>query len=161
MAKEMKIELGVGVGPVKYGMTEEEVISIFGHPDKIEEKEYVDDDGDWYRELIYLERAISFTFNKNDDYKLGTIDVSGPGYTLFGKDLFNLPIEQVKKFVVKSTNVIPKYEDQTWGSDSTLECLDQFDLGLMLFLRNGCLSEIQCGYLFESDNETVIWPHQP
>lgn len=154
----MNIVPGVGIGPIEYGITEEELISIIGEPDKIDEEEYVEGTGDWHRVLWYSARNLHFTFDKEDGYQLGTITVLGSGYPLLGKELFSLPQDTVKNFVAKATREIPKLEDWTWNEEETHKCLQHDGLGILFWFDNGDLSEMQCSYLFESDNETVIWP---
>jgi len=51
-------------------------------------------------------------------------------------------------------------EDCTWDEFSKCECLSQDKLGLMLWFDEGQLSKVHCSYLFEADNETIIWPQQ-
>ncbi|WP_444921579.1 hypothetical protein ACJJID_03970 [Microbulbifer sp. CnH-101-G] len=154
----MRIHPGVGVGVVEYGITEKELISIIGDPDKIDEEEYVQGSGDWHRVLWYWSRNIHFTFDKDDDYRLGTITVVGSDYPLMEKELFNLPQETVRHFVAIVTGEIPKREDWMWSEEGTHTCLEHNGLGILFWFDNGNLSEMQCSYLFEPDNETVIWP---
>jgi hypothetical protein len=154
----MNIVPGIGIGPIKYGISEEELISIMGNPDRIDEEEYLEGNGDWHRVLWYSPRNIHFTFDKEDDYRLGTITVMGSGYPLLGKEIFGLPLDLVKKFVAKATREIAKLEDWTWNEEEAHECLQHDGLGILLWFDSGNLSEIQCSYLFEQDNETVIWP---
>ena len=154
----MNIEPGIGLGEIKYGIKEDDLIALLGKPDRIEESEYVEGSGDWHRQLWYSHRNISFTFDLEDDYRLGVITIMGSGYPLYGKELFGLPQNTVKSFVAKATKEIPKYEDWTWDEDETHECLEHNGLGILFWFNAGCLSEMQCSYLFEADNETVIWP---
>ncbi|USD20465.1 hypothetical protein MJO52_15475 [Microbulbifer variabilis] len=153
----MNIEPGVGIGEIKYGIFEKDLIRILGNPDRIEKGEYVEGSGDWHRVLWYSHKNLSFTFDKEDDYRLGVITVMGSGYPLFGKDLFNLPKNTVRDFITKVTNEIPKFEDHSFDSDPH-ECLDHNSLGIIFWFDSGDLSEMQCSYLFETDNETVKWP---
>ena len=154
----MKIQPGIGIGSIKYGITEDELIQILGKPDKIDEEEYVEESGDWHRVLWYSPRNINFTFDKEDNYRLGIITIMGSGYPLFGRELFGLPRNTVKQFIVKATMEIPKFEDWTWDEEEAHECLRHDGLGILFWFDSGNLSEMQCSYLFESDNETIIWP---
>jgi len=58
----MKIEAGIGVGSVKFGMKENEVVDLFGSPNSIDDYEYIEGEGDWYRELCYLDLGITLSF---------------------------------------------------------------------------------------------------
>ena len=46
MSKIGTIVIGQGVGPAKFGMTEEEIIDLFGKPDEREEENYDDNPDD-------------------------------------------------------------------------------------------------------------------
>ncbi len=102
-----------------------------GVPDKIDEEEYVEGNGDWHRELWYSPRSMSFTFNKDDNFRLGTITIMGFGYTLFGKELFNTPKSLVRKFVSSNSNELMAVEDFSIIKNEPLECLDSDSLGIM------------------------------
>lgn len=154
----MNINPGVGLGEIKFGIKVEELVQILGKPDRVDEKEYINGAEDWYRVLWYLSRNLNFTFDKDDGYRLACITIMGPGYSLLGKELFGLPKSTVKRFLVKATSEISKVEDWTWSEDEARECLDHDGLGILFWFDSGNLSEMQCGYLFESDNETIIWP---
>ncbi|PCK02915.1 MAG: hypothetical protein COA42_21810 [Alteromonadaceae bacterium] len=154
----MDIKPGIGLGDIKYGITIEELIQLLGKPDQIDEEECFEGSGEWTRDLLYFSRGLNFTFDKADDYRLGVITVLGSGYRLLGKELFGLPKDAVKRLLAKATSEISKIEDWTWTEEDSLECLDHDGLGMLFWFHSGYLSEIQCGCLFEADNETVIWP---
>ena len=154
----MNIVPGVGVDETQYGMTEDEVIGILGKPDKIDEEEYVEGSGNWHRELWYSPRNISFTFNKEDDFRLGTITIMGSGYRLFDKELFNASKSLVRKVVADHFQELLPVENYIKLENGPHECLSSDALGIMFWLDSDNLSELQCSYLFESDNETKVWP---
>lgn len=154
----MNIKPGIGFDQIKFGITELELISIIGKPDKVDECEYVKGNREWHRVLWYFAQNIHFTFDKDDNYRLGTITIMGSGYSLFDKELFSLPLETVKRFLVMQTSEIPKVEDWTFDNEVSHICLDHDGLGIIFWFDDGNLSEMQCSYLFQSDNETVIWP---
>lgn len=107
----MEIKPGIGVGEVHYGMTEQEVISKLGRPDRVDESEYVEGIGNINRELWYSSRNITFTFDEEDDFRLGVITIMGSSYRLFGKELFGLELEKTKKIVTRESGEIPRFED--------------------------------------------------
>ncbi len=154
----MNVEPGIGAGPIKYGITQEELITFIGNPDRIDQGEYVAGKGDWYKVLWYTHKNIQFTFDVEDDYRLGLITIMGTGYPLFGGELFGLPLESVKRFIAKTTGEIARLEDWTSYENETHKCLEHDGLGILFWFDEGCLSEMQCSYLFESDNETALWP---
>lgn len=154
----MKIIPGIGIGNIQYGIIEKELVQIMGNPDKIDEEEYVEGSGDWHRELWYSPRNISFTFAKEDDFRLGTITIMGSGYTLYGKDIFNAPKSLVRNLLSGHSNELMVAKDYSIIENEPHECMDSDLLGIMFWFDSGNLSEMQCSYLFESDKETIIWP---
>lgn len=154
----MEILPGIGIGPIQYGIDEQALISILGQPDRIDTEEYTKGTGDWHRDLWYSSQYLEFTFNQDDDFRLGLITVTGAGYPLLGKDVFGLPLEQVREFIVNATQETPTIVDYTCLPDETHHCLEHDGLGILFWFDADKLSEMQCGYLFEDDNETVIWP---
>ncbi|MCX7554758.1 hypothetical protein OS175_12825 [Marinicella sp. S1101] len=156
----MKILPGNGIGNVQFGMLEKEIISSLGKPDRVDESEYVEGTGDWNRELWYTNRNLTFTFNKDDNWRLGTITIMGSGHTLFNKNLFGVEIDEIKKIITKHTNEIARFED--WSSEEIPEHeLLMYDtIGIMFWFDYKKLSQMQCSYLFESDNETILWPNK-
>ncbi len=154
----MKIVPGIGLGEIKYGMAENDVVQLLGKPDKIDEEEYVEGGGDWHREFWYSPRNLTLTFSKDDNFRLGTITIMGSGYTLFDKDLFNAPKRHVRTVVYERTKELLPVEDYTTLDNKPHECINSDALGIMFWFDSDNLSEMQCSYLFEPDNETVIWP---
>ena len=154
----MNILPGIGIGKIKYGMYEHEVIDLLGKPDRVDESEYVEGMGNWNRELWYTRLNLTFTFNKDDGYRLGTITVMGGEHTLFNKKIFGKKISAISKLIAQETSEIARYED--WSSEDLPEheCLLHDGLGIMFWFDFKELAQMQCSYLFESDNETVIWP---
>jgi hypothetical protein len=156
----MKILPGIGVGSIQYGMLEKDIVSNLGKPDRVEESEYVEGTGDWNKELWYSNRNLTFTFNKEDDFRLGTITILGGGYTLFNKNLFGIEIEEIKMIISRETNEIARFED--WSSENIPDhkLLMYDSIGIMFWFDFNKLNEMQCSYLFEQDNETIIWPNK-
>ena len=154
----MKIKPGIGIGPIKYGISEHELITILGFPDKIEEEEHVKDSGDWHRCLWYFPQNLYFTFDKEDGYRLGTITIMGSGYKLFEKELFNATKSLVRKSISTHTNEWLSVEDFTIIEGEPHECMGSDKLGIIFWFDSNNLSEMQCSYLFEPDGNTIIWP---
>jgi len=154
----MDILPGVGVGEIKFGMLEPDVISILGKPDEIKEDEYASGSGDIYRMLSYFSLNLDLSFDKEDDFKLGSITISGHDFRLFGQKLFDKPMNLVKSFVSKIGHEIPKHEDFTIDDSDPRICLDYDTLGMLFWFGSGKLTEIDCRYFFEEDGETEIWP---
>jgi len=55
----MIIKPGLGLGEIQQGMSESELMNIFGVPDFIDEDQYTECHGDRYRDLWYTNKNIS------------------------------------------------------------------------------------------------------
>jgi len=154
----MEILSGIGIGSIKYGITETELIELIGRPDKVDESEYILGSGEYHRILWYPNRNVHFTFDQSDNFRLGCITILGRGHKIFNRDIIGLPQSTVKSFLSKYTNEIPKYEEHIIWENEPHECLDYDKLGILLWFDFGNLTEMQCSYLFEQDCETEIWP---
>ena len=154
----MNIKPGIGIGPIKFGITEKVLIAQLGSPTSIKEQEYIEGTGNWCRELDYANRHLSFTFDKEDNYRLSCINVEGPNILLFDKKLIGQPKADVIAFIESVCHGVVSTEDYTWEEDSTLKCADYESLGIIFWFQSGYLTNMQCSYLFESDDETIIWP---
>ncbi|MDH5674086.1 MAG: hypothetical protein OEZ06_18155 [Myxococcales bacterium] len=152
----MEIKPGIGLGSIRFGFEEGLVTRMLGKPDRVEEAEFVERSGDWYRELSFGHLSASFRFDKEDDFKLGNITIDGRGHTLFGGDLHGRSRAFVIRFLGAGANELPQLVDRDLDID--YECLSYKRMGVMLFFHDGCLDEIQYGYLFEPDDNTAIWP---
>ncbi|NRA72236.1 MAG: hypothetical protein HRU24_14550 [Gammaproteobacteria bacterium] len=140
----MKILPGVGIGSVKFGMKEDEVIEILGVPDETEELEHIEGENDWYRELYYSHEGISLSFNSEDDFRLGNISITGKGHTLLGQVVLGTDINQTKKLILQISSKQPVYEDCTWGKAESSELLNLDNLGLMFWFKSGVWDELIC-----------------
>jgi hypothetical protein len=154
---KMDIKPGIGIGQIKFGISEEQLIAILGKPIFVKEGEYIEKSGDYSRELFY-QKDLSFTFDTEDSYRLGLITIRNSGHLLYGRDLIGLPMAFVKSIISKKVSEIPKYKN--WSHENALNhiSLDYDKLGLCFWFDNDLLDEIQCSYLFHEDGDTVIWP---
>ena len=101
----MKVIPGIGIDIVKFGITEEEVISQLGTPNKI----YTTDEG--CRRLQYNDLKIELSFEPENGYRLGWIEVHNSNMELEGTRIFGLSEEQAIPDVSDSLGEVPSVED--------------------------------------------------
>ena len=83
--EENEIILGTGMGPLRFGATMDEVRTLVGEPEEIEES---DDDAEFeHKEWIYHEDEylVSLYFDREDDFRLSCIETDNPNMRLFGE----------------------------------------------------------------------------
>lgn len=91
----MKINLKNGIDKLIFGMKQNDVIAVYGKPDK----NYKDEDDNLI--LVYNNLKIRMTFYKDEDFKLGYLVASSPNLELFGNIIIARKITDVKKDLVQ------------------------------------------------------------
>lgn len=90
----MNINPKIGIDQLVFGMRQNDVISVYGNPDK----QYKDDDSN----IIYLynSRKIRLTFYDDENLRLGYIISSNPNLELFSQKIIGMSIKEVEQNVI-------------------------------------------------------------
>lgn len=90
----MNINPKIGIDQLVFGMRQNDVIAVYGNPDK----QYKDDDGN----IIYLynSRKIRLTFYDDENLRLGYIISSNPNLELFSQKIIGKSIKEVEQNVI-------------------------------------------------------------
>lgn len=136
------IEIGVGIGELKFGMTPEMVIDILGEPDEKVTENFSEVDPDFYsEEWHYDDIELSLSFDMLEQMELGTISVSSEHYLLEGKSLIGLTRKKVEALLdeMDLSSTWEEFKDVEAGGN----LLANEDEGLSLWFEDGILIEIQ------------------
>ena len=139
-----------GVNDLIFGMTFDQVEKVWGQPEEIEKEqdEFVND-VTWY----YKNSDIFLTFDEEDDYKLGLVEISNQKVELFGENIIGMPIDDLKELMEK--NEIQDFREDQELDNETLYTSDE--LGLDFWLEDGKLTSIQIGPYINNFDE-IEWP---
>ena len=153
------IVTSVGLGGIKFGMTRDEVKVVIGPPDDIEnlpgfEEEVNDQLESWH----YDEYEFSLVFDAIYDWKLVSIAVSDPYFTLFGEHIIDMDKQDALDILEKNNIVITHVEDVSDDENPDLILMESEDAGLMIWFQDDIAIEIQFLPEVEDDGETLIWP---
>lgn len=150
------ISLGQGLGSLKFGSSREETQAILGKPSEKDMFSLSDDEGDDSEAWHYDTLDISLSFDEENDWKLTSIAISSPEYTLNGMSLIGKTKDEV----------LNALEDQDWGeieedeeiaADNPDSCLLYLDeVTLSLWFDQDILTELQWGPYHR--NHEIIWP---
>ena len=150
---------GVGLGGIKFGMTRDEVKVVIGPPDDIEslpgfEEEVNDQLESWH----YDEYEFSLVFDEVYEWRLVSIAVSDPYFTLFGEHIIDMSKQEALDILEKNNIVITHVEDVSDDENPDIILMEAEDSGFMIWFQNDTAIEIQFLPDVEDDGETLIWP---
>lgn len=149
-----EISIGVGVGQIKFGFSEQELRNVIGAPVNIDVHEYGDE---LTKEYNYPNHDISFSFSSEDNYLLTSIDMYSHNYIINGNSIVNLSLNDALRI----------YEEEGFETP-TIDCISNEVVKnhLMLYYNNEGLILSFIDYVCDSfslgphwKSETEIsWP---
>lgn len=151
--EENEIILGTGMGPLRFGATMDEVRTLVGEPEEIEES---DDDDEFehqawnYHEDDYL---LSLYFDREDDFRLSCIETDHPGMRLFGEAIHGLSQEAVQALMQRHNLSAPETETMEEGQTRLSYEKEMIDL----YFEDDQLQFINFGVFIDEDLN-VQWP---
>lgn len=104
----MKINLKNGIDKLIFGMKQNDVIAIYGKPNK----SYKDEDNNVI--LVYNELKIRLTFYEEEDFKLGYMVASSLDLELLGYKIINRKMADIKKDLAQ--NGITKFTQEEFDT---------------------------------------------
>jgi hypothetical protein len=155
MNNMINIKIGFGLNNLKFGFSQKEVKLYLGEPEEIsEEGEQGELEIAWY----YWKEGLSVHFDEEDNFKLGGIETSNKSSSLNGFKMIGLHIDELLP-------IIQNMELGNSNIDSNFLILDDLasteisyeESSLIFWLENDILTEIQWGYIIDSQDQ-IIWP---
>lgn len=145
----MKLKLEIGIGRLKFGLSESEVEELLGIPDKNIKDPDSDDSIIW----IYNDEKIRLTFYKDEERRLGYMETSNPNLALDQFVIIDTNIDLVKQEF--SINNITEWEIEDYHSFTSYF---NEDFWLTLHVEYGRVTSIQLGVPFINEEE-YKWPN--
>jgi hypothetical protein len=151
--EENEIILGTGMGPLRFGATMDEVRTLVGEPEEIEESE--DEDDFEHQAWNYYEddHLLSLYFDREDDFRLSCIETDNPGLRLYGEALHGRTIEQVRDLMQRHGQAQPEVETMEGGEVRLSYEKSMIDM----YFEEGQLQFVNFG-VFINDELEVQWP---
>jgi len=146
-----------GLGPLKFGMSRDEVREIMGEPNDVDTYSFSEDGEDKSESWHYDEEQVSMSFDEDDDYRLITLAVSGEGYKLKGRALVNMSRTAVIEFLNENGITDLSFEDADTIDMPNHELISAPQLFLNVWLEKESVKEVQWSPEFTDDDE-VNWP---
>jgi len=151
--EENEIILGAGLGPLRFGMSQDEVRALVGEPEEIDESE--DEDEFEHQAWNYYEddHLLSLYFDREDDFRLSCIETDNPTLRLFGEAIHGRPLDQVRALLQRHGAAEPELETMEGGEVRLSYEKSMIDL----YFEEGQLQFVNFG-VFINDELEVQWP---
>lgn len=142
----MEIVIGIGLEPLIFGMSQDEVKSIWGKPDKITNEEL-----EFAIIYYYNEKLIKTKFDRDEDLKLYSIEVFNPEVRLFNNSVIGKTKKEIERMLENKGYSKLVHED--YETFDTVFCEQIWTTFEFEFDR---LKSIEFSPLF--DNDEIVWP---
>lgn len=132
-----------GYGDIKFGMSIDEVVNIFGNPSNLEELEPIIDGNESSSILYdYDDLALSICFEGVDKMLVSSISTSDEDATLFGEKIYDMNRNQIIDLMKK--NGYKEFDEEEQEGDT---CLIYDELMLDFYFNEGELIDVVWGVI--------------
>lgn len=154
---DLVIMPGIGLGPIHFGMSANEVEEILGRADDaVLYDEHVDRSLD-----LSFKEGLSCSFHQSDDFRLCSMEVERLyPCTLFGKSIDSFSLQQVEPAFRAANIAEDDLNHSTMIRDEEIEEISWafHRLGMTLYFDlSETLQSVSWGVLFDS-NDNIVWP---
>jgi hypothetical protein len=109
---ELKINIKQGIGDLRFSMPVEEVVSLLGAADEVENIDNAADEPTTV--LRYNDLGLTLFF-EGENPQLACIDVCNEECMLFGHEVFDMDERQIVDLMVKNSYVEQDVDEEDWG----------------------------------------------
>jgi hypothetical protein len=152
---DFEIIIGKGLKNIPFGCLQEDIISIIGEPDKIEELDYPDNTT--FKTLEYNDLGISFSLSSEDNFRLTDIEFLNEKFHI--KNLIHVGLSKKRALESAKRCELGDYiiEDYNTIECPTHELINFKTCGVFLWIDKNKISSIQIGPFWQDEN-TIKWP---
>ncbi len=144
---------GTGLGTIKFGFSREQVKSLLGEPDEVDEEVEGHIRKEKSEAWHYDDLELSLGFEESDGWRLGSLSVTSDEYLLHGKALIGLN----RLEAIRALNGMGMDDLEYDNLDPDQDMIASESTGIILWLDEGRVSEIQWSPLLV-DDYTIEWP---
>ena len=132
-----------GYGDIKFGMSIDEVVNVFGAPSNLEELEPIIEGNESSSILYdYDDFAVSICFEGNEKLLVSSISTSNDDATLFGEKIYDMNRNQIIDLMKK--NGYKEFDEEEQEGDT---CLIYDELMLDFYFNEGELIDVVWGVI--------------
>lgn len=147
----MKATIGIGLGNLVFGMSQDDVKALLGQPNKVTDQEL-----DFAIIYYYNDKMIKTKFDKDENLRLYSIEVFKADVSMFNQAVIGQTKEQIITLLKNLAYSELKFED--YDTFDTVFCEKIWTTFCFEFER---LVSFEFSPLFKEDGETIIWPKGP
>ncbi len=147
-----QLQLGQGVGTLKFGMTMDAVRAAIGEPEEIEESGPNDDFE--HQAWNYLDLGYSLYFDQEDDNRLSCIETDRTGLSLFGQPILGKSVAELRALMAQ--NGYPTAHEEPGDAGELQLSYDQ-EMIDFYFVDNE-LMVVNFGVFIDEKSHEVKWP---
>lgn len=151
------IEIGKGLGPIKFGMIKQDITDLAGQPTEQDLYNLSGEEDGFLTETWHFdEEEFSVSFDEEDNWRLTTITTSHMNCNLQGVELMGLSWGEIKEKI--SLSEFGAYEVEDLSDEQiNQKCYSFIECSLNFWFMNDELTEVQWGVFWE-DEDTPLWP---
>lgn len=144
--KNFTIEPLKGYGDIKFGMSVEEIVNIFGEPSNNEELESIVEENENYSILYdYDNECMSICFEGITKTIVASISTYNEEATLFGERIYEMDRQQIVDLMKR--NGYKEYDEEVQDGDT---CLIYDELMMDFYFNNDELIDVVWGVVVDS-----------
>ena len=143
----MEIIIGIGLDNIIFGMSQEEIKSILGEPDKINSEEI-----DYGIVYYFNKEMLVVKFDKDENFKLYSIESFNPEIKMFNKRIMKKSKDSIKTLLRKKGYTKVGYQEY-----DSFDTLYFEEIRTTLMFEFDRLRSIEFSPLLKNDDE-IIWP---
>ncbi|MBN1499713.1 MAG: hypothetical protein JW982_06150 [Spirochaetes bacterium] len=146
----MEIKIGIGLDNVFFGIKEDKLIQLLGDPDRINEIDMELPDS---RILYYNDQFTKYKFDKNENYRLYSIETYNPMVIMFDKKLIGMKKDALLKLLKEKNVAHLEFEDYY-----SFEIIHSDQINTTFMIEFDRLTSIEFSPLL-LDEDTIQWPN--
>ena len=147
----MEIKLLEGLDDIEFGSTAEDVATIYGKPDEIEELEEGDDE---LKTVIwtFIETGVTLFFDGEEPKLFSCVETDNKNTTLFGKKIFDMKSQEVIDMMLAHGFEEVDEDTEEWGEKRL-----SFDEALIdFYFEKDQMVTVNWGVFFEEFDESDL-----
>lgn len=145
----------IGIGHIKFGLNEAEIIDLLGEPTRYERVAFEADQSEMVT-LYFDSHGLELCLSSDEDFRLDSITIRSEVYQLFGVSYWGRAetflVEASEKDALsdlKLTDEFPQIHARDYHSDA---------LGLSFWIQDGIINPITMFPAYDASGNVVQWP---